>query len=82
MRKETRNPNRLTFQRKHLVADYIAAKDTVRNRTWKQIGNRFITLFKGQWLSEDEMIEQFPILKQSSLLTNLDNPNRSKNFSI
>jgi len=82
MKREVKNPNRLTFKNKNLVQQYLKAKDLRDNRLWKMVGKRFLTFFKGEWLSEKEFTDKFPILKQNSLLANMDNPNKKNNWSI
>lgn len=82
MKRETKNPNRMQFCNRKPVKEYIAAKELRENRLWKMVGNVMVTFFGGQWLSESEFTDKFPILKQNSLLSNLDNPNKRKNWSI
>lgn len=76
------NPNRLGFKNNKLIEKYIAAKNLLNNRLWSLVNGKLITNYKGEWLSENEMIDRFPILKQSSFLTNLHNPNKKKNYSL
>jgi len=82
MKRETKNPNRLTFKNKNIVQQYLKAKDLRDNRLWSIAGNVCVTFFGGQWLSLSEFEEKFPILKQNSLLSNPDNPNKKRNWSI
>lgn len=82
MKREVKNPNRLSFQRKTPVKDYITAKDERDNRLWKRVGNRWLTFFKGEWISLTEFEAHFPILSQPCLLSNPFNKNRRKNWSI
>ena len=82
MKKEVRNPNRLPFRNRKVVREYLKAKELVRDRLWTLVNDTFITNYNGEWLSENELIDRFPILKQSSLLTNLQNPNIKKNYSL
>lgn len=82
MKKERRNPNRLTFRNKSLIRDYLQAKDELNGLLWKMVGGKMIAFYKGSWQSEAEIIDQFPILKQPSLLTNMDNPNKKRNWGI
>lgn len=82
MRKETRNPNRLTFQRRGIVASYLQQKEIVENRLWRIVGNKLLTFFNNEWLSEQELREKLPLLSQPCLLSNPENPNRSKNYSV
>jgi len=81
-KQKPRNPNRMQFKNNKLITTYLKAKDERDNRLWKLVGNRLLTFFKGEWMGLNEFEEHFPILKQSSLLTNLDNPNVSKNYSL
>jgi hypothetical protein len=81
-RKEVRNPNRMQFQNKGTVASYIQAKQIMEDRLWKIVGTKLITFFNGEWLSENELRERLPILSQPCLLSNPDNPNRKKNWSL
>lgn len=82
MKKEVRNPNRLPFRNRKVVREYLKAKELVRDRLWTLVNDTFITNYNGEWLNENELIDRFPILKQSSLLTNLQNPNIKKNYSL
>lgn len=82
MKQQPRNPNRLQFKGKNIIAEYLKAKEYRDNRLWKIVGNRFVTLFNGEWISLKEFEDMYPILKQNSLLTNMDNPNKTNNFSI
>lgn len=82
MRKETKNPNRMYFKNNPPVKKYLEAKELRDNRLWNMVGNTLITFLNGAWLSMAEFDERYPILKQNSLLTNLDNPNKSRNFSL
>jgi len=81
-RKEVRNTNRMEFQRQRPVAVYLQAKSIMEDRLWKVVGNKLITFFNGEWLSENELRERLPILSQPCLLANTSNPNKSKNWSI
>lgn len=80
MKKEPRNPNR--FVRRGIVAEYLQAKEIVENRLWKIVGNRLITFFDGEWLSESELREKLPILSRPNLFANPDNPNVLNNFAL
>ena len=79
---QPRNPNRLQFKDSNLVRNYLAAKQLMTDRLWSVANGKFITNYEGEYLSENEMLDRLPILKQSSLLTNLQNPNKRKNWSI
>lgn len=80
MKKETRNPNRLLFRNRKVVKEYLKAKELFRDRLWSLVNGVFVTNYNGEWLSENELIERLPILRQSSLLANLQNPNVKKNY--
>ena len=82
MKRETKNPRRMQFKNNRIVKKYLEAKQLREQRLWKMVGNTFVTFLNGEWLSMTEFDERYPILKQNSLLTNLDNPNKSRNFSL
>lgn len=76
------NPNRMQFKNNQLIQQYIAAKELMNNRLWHLVNGKLLTKHNGEYLSESEMLDRLPILKQSSFLTNLQNPNIKKNFSM
>ena len=82
MKRETKNSNRMQFKNNRIVKKYLEAKQLREQRLWKMAGDTLITFLNGEWLSMAEFDERYPILKQNSLLTNLDNPNKSRNFSL
>lgn len=82
MKRETKNPRRMQFKNNRIVKKYLEAKQLREQRLWKMVGNTLVTFLNGEWLSMAEFDERYPILKQNSLLTNLDNPNKSRNFSL
>lgn len=82
MKRETKNPRRMQFKNNRIVKKYLEAKQLREQRLWKMVGNTLVTFLNGEWLSMTEFDERYPILKQNSLLTNLDNPNKSRNFSL
>ena len=82
MKRETKNPPRMQFKNNRIVKKYLEAKQLREQRLWKMVGNTLVTFLNGEWLSMTEFDERYPILKQNSLLTNLDNPNKSRNFSL
>ena len=82
MKRETKNPRRMQFKNNRIVKKYLEAKQLREQRLWKMVGNTFVTFLNGEWLSMAEFDERYPILKQTSLLINFDNPNKSRNFSL
>jgi len=82
MRKETKNPNRLCQRTKTPIADYLRARDFKWQRLWKQVGSKLITLFEGEWLSENEFDERYPSKAPVHFFSNPENPNQSKNYSV
>jgi len=72
MPKQTpRNSNRMQFKNNKLVSTYLKAKEERDNRLWNLVGGKLLTFFRGEWMAANEFEQHFPILKQSSLLTNL-----------
>jgi len=82
MKKELRNPNRMQFQNRNTVRRYLMAKEERDNRLWRMAGSEFVTFVADQWITLREYERSKPILTQPSLLTNLDNPNIRKNYSV
>jgi len=82
MKKEIRNANRMQFKNGAILKKYLKAKEDRDNRLWKMVDSSFVTFFSGQWISLKEFEQQHPILTQTSLLTNMDNPNKKNNYSL
>lgn len=82
MKREIKNPNRLSFKGKNIVSEYVKAKNERDDRLWKRVGERWITFFKGEWVSLSEFEAHFPILSQPCLLSNCFNPNKKRNWSL
>jgi len=81
-KKEVKNNNRMGFKGKNLVAQYLKAKEDRDSRLWTLVGKRLVTFFKGEYITADEFDKRNPILCQSSLFLNKENPNVRRNYSV
>jgi len=55
------NKNRFAMKDKTPVKDYLKAKDFRDNRLWKLIAGRLLTCVNGEWMSEFEFNQRFPV---------------------
>lgn len=69
-RKEPRNKNRLGHKDTTPVQDYLQALYFRNNRLWKQVGARLLTFVNGEWLSDTEFQELYPVPKEGNLFRN------------
>lgn len=80
-RQEPRNPNRHAMKGKELVKEYLEAKHLFEHRLWHLVGGKWVTNYEGQYVTGKEFKKMFPILSQSPLYINTQNPNKSNNYT-
>ena len=55
------NPNSFALKGQRPVAKYLKEKEFRDNRLWTMVKGRLITFENGEWLSEVEFNEKYPV---------------------
>lgn len=77
-----KRPNSLTHVNRHVVRDYLVAKEQRDNRFWRYENGKLFTIYNGQEMDAATFDALYPVPCPVDFTRNPDNPDGTKLFLL